>query len=357
MHIKKLNAENFTNFDVLDIEFSRNINIFSGPNGIGKTNILKALYGVTKVLDEINVENQNRLTVNVSKEKANEMLINKFIRVYRCDTIGRLVKRKVGRGKAKLNILLEENEKIEISFSRQAVRNIEIEDDIREIGKQLKPVYIPPKEIISAVENFSAIYENYHIAFEETYYDLNKLLLLPTRKGPNSEKQRKLLKQFEGIVDGKVVFKEGKFYLKTQGQGEFEMGLVAEGSRKWATLLQLVQNGVLTENAILFWDEPESNINPNLIKSTVDVLVALAKMGVQIFITTHSYFLQQEFDLYSKYKANKDKIKINFISLYANEDGTVLYENAPILSELEHNIIMKEFENLYNREQDLFYGD
>ena len=44
--------------------------------------------------------------------------------------------------------------------------------DFNVISGETSPVYIPPKEIISATENFGSLYSDYHIAFEETYYDL-----------------------------------------------------------------------------------------------------------------------------------------------------------------------------------------
>lgn len=44
MYIKNLKLSNFRNYKNLDIEFSNGINIIYGNNGIGKTNILEAIY-------------------------------------------------------------------------------------------------------------------------------------------------------------------------------------------------------------------------------------------------------------------------------------------------------------------------
>jgi len=44
MYIKKLNLQNFRNYDNLNIEFSPKMNIIYGHNGQGKTNIIEALY-------------------------------------------------------------------------------------------------------------------------------------------------------------------------------------------------------------------------------------------------------------------------------------------------------------------------
>lgn len=44
MKINKLKLKNFRNYKNLEIEFNDNINIFVGYNGVGKTNILEAIY-------------------------------------------------------------------------------------------------------------------------------------------------------------------------------------------------------------------------------------------------------------------------------------------------------------------------
>ena len=69
------------------------------------------------------------------------------------------------------------------------------------------------------------------------------------------------------------------------------MGLVSEGYRKLATIIYLITSGSLDKNSVLFWDEPETNMNPRMIKYIVEAVAELAKMGVQVFITTHDYFL------------------------------------------------------------------
>lgn len=47
MHLKKLSLINYKNFDAENFEFDTKINCFVGENGIGKTNILDAIYHLT----------------------------------------------------------------------------------------------------------------------------------------------------------------------------------------------------------------------------------------------------------------------------------------------------------------------
>lgn len=66
---------------------------------------------------------------------------------------------------------------------------------------------------------------------------------------------------------------------------------MAEGLRKVALLWQLIKNGTLEKGAVLFWDEPEANINPKYIPVLAELLIMLESEGVQIFVSTHDYFL------------------------------------------------------------------
>ena len=43
-----------------------------------------------------------------------------------------------------------------------------------------------------------------------------------------------------------------------------EFTLLAEGLRKLGLLWLLIRNGSLKPGAVLFWDEPETNLNPKL---------------------------------------------------------------------------------------------
>ena len=218
-------------------------------------------------------------------------------------------------------------------------------------------VYLPPKEMISATEHFQSLYEEYHLDFEETYYDLTKLLDKPLKRGANTSEQNRVLSSFENILEGKIIQRDKKFYLKVAGEGEFEMGLVSEGYRKLATIIYLISSGSLTKNSVLFWDEPETNMNPKMIQPIVSAIVELAKMGVQVFVTTHDYFVQQCFNMLSVYpESHQEYLKINFLSLY-KDNGKVAFECANEIQDLKHNAIMEEFDALYDREQRLIYGD
>lgn len=353
MKIKALQANNFMIFNSLNIDLSPNINIISGENSTGKTALLKVMYANLKgYTDTYGVRG------SATKDDLKRTIVSKYQGVFRPDneSIGRLVNRKQGNNKANISTIFSNGEEFKIEFTRKSLKHIDIlKGNSVDIGK-LAPIYIPPKEIISTTENFGALYDNYHIAFEETYYDLARLLEKPLRKGPNTSEQNEVMASFEKIVNGNIIQKDKKFYLKVKGSGEFEMGLVSEGYRKLTTIMYLILSGSLTKDSILFWDEPETNMNPKMIKPMVDALITLANMGVQVFVTTHDYFVQQCFNMEALYGKNK-KLKYKFISLYHSENGEIKVETANELGKIEHNAIMEEFDELYDREQRMMDGN
>ena len=134
--------------------------------------------------------------------------------------------------------------------------------------------------------------------------------------------------------------KSGRFYLSVPSTGNMEMQLVSEGLRKLAMLAQLIGNGVLQENGYVFWDEPESNLNPKLIKLIAKVIYSLATNGVQVFIATHSLFLLRELEIISVNENNK-----NFNQRYFSlrpEGNNVLIEQGNELTDLQTLTLLDE---------------
>lgn len=352
MKIDRLSLKNFMLFDKFDAHWSENINIICGSNNMGKSILLKVMYSLLAAY--------RASDASESKDKVESRFVDKLVNVFRSDDllVGRLARRKQGTTRAECNLEFDNETSVKVSFSNKAENHIDlsISNFEAELDLQRTVVYFPPKEIISSTENFRALYEDMHIAFEETYNDLAKLLARPLKKGPNTEEQNQVLDSLGKIMEGTIVQRNNKFYLNVSGKGEFEMGLVSEGYRKLATIVYLIRNGALNANSVLFWDEPETNMNPKMIRPLVEAIVTLAKLGVQVFIATHDYFFLQYMNMYMVYpEINKDQINIMFLSLYADDEKLIAYETASDIDDFKHNAIAEEFDAIYDREQGIIY--
>lgn len=341
-------------FENAEMDWSDNINIICGENSTGKTTLLKAMYSLVKPLS-----NGSRDTL--TKETEEHLFVKKIQGVFRPDEmkIGRLVSRKRGSNRTDFSVELEKKQKIAVGFGNRQENHADVSVEQGEKGKKYDVIYIPTKEMISTVEHFVSLYDDYHIDFEEMYYDLAKLLDRPLSKGANTTEQNQVLRNLEEIMKGQIVQKNKKFYFKIKGEGEFEMGLLSDGYRKLSMIIYMILSGSLNKNTILFWDEPETNMNPKMIRPIVQAMIALAQMGVQIFVSTHDYFILQEFNMMTVYpELNPKELDIRFISLFRDEKThNVRHEMKNSASDLEHNAIMQEFDEMYEREQRIIYGD
>lgn len=341
MSIKKISLKNITVFDTLDMQFSEGINIFIGPNGVGKTHLLKILYSACRAADP---------KVSFS---------NKIVRCFAPDDhrISRLVRRKQGNNDASIRVTSYSDGKskvISASFSNKTAKwdaIINGEDGWEKQRGDLASIFIPAKEILSHSYNLNAAVEMNNVSFDDTYLDVINAAKISISPGKDTAVKQGLLRQIEKIIDGKVFFdeKRDEFYLK-QGNAKVEFNLVAEGIRKIALLWQLVKNGILVNGSVLFWDEPEANINPIHIPILAEMLIELQRNGVQIFVSTHDYFLSKYFEV----KRNETD-SIEYHSFFYG-DNAVRVESAPHFKQLTHNSILDTFINLYQEEMDRVMG-
>jgi len=150
-----------------------------------------------------------------------------------------------------------------------------------------------------------------------------------------------LVAPLEEAMGGKVFLdKNGRFYLRIPGEANLEMPLVAEGVRKLAMLARLIITGSLLEKGYLFWDEPEANLNPRLIKLVAQVAFELSRQGVQVFIATHSLFVLKELELLSR-QSEGVPAQQRYFAL-AKEPHGVAVEQGDAVDDLRTLVVLDE---------------
>ena len=323
--IERIEMKNFTAFDELAIDFVPGINLFIGDNGTGKTHILKLLYTFQTA----------EFIRGLHKDFS-----GKLLRVFlpRDLSLKRLINRGKGVKKEALFSITKNGTKHAFTLTGQGM---DTKAGI-EYFKPDKAVYIPVKEMLANAPGFRSLYSTRETHFEEIYFDIIDKALLPPLKDLTPEKI-KLVNILQKTIGGKTTTKKEEFFLRKKNV-EFEFSLVAEGMRKLSLLWILIKNGALDQNATLFWDEPETNLNPSMLPVVVKILFGLEQMGVQIFIATHSYPLLKEFEL------QQEQHSMRFYNLIKDKDETIRLHSAESYQALLPNKIAEQFARIYDLE-------
>lgn len=319
-----LTLENFTAFKSAEFEWVNGVNVLIGANGTGKTHIMKLMYA-------LQMQGHDAAALQ-----------DKLVATFRPsgDKVSRLFNRKRGSNTAKVQLVTSDDQALSLTFDTTRSHTFDLAG-----GWQVEraPVFIPVKEVLSFAPGFISLYDKYQLAFEEIYYDIIKQAYLPPRKGMPLEDEKPLLELIRKTVGGRVSQVGEEFHLST-GNKKLEMSLVAEGHRKLALIWQLIHNGSLFANNTLFWDEPEANLNPELMARVARVLLMLAERGVQVFVATHNYAFLRELDY-----ARAD-IPTRYFALEMDDETGIASYAFSRYQDIRPNRIADEYQRLYDLE-------
>lgn len=350
--LQRLDIENFTVFSKANFEFAAGLNVIVGENGTGKTHVLKLAYAII-------AENHTQGKLNTDFKNANFILARRYaeklVNVFRAKGgLEKLVRRGQGYNQKKHNVnewierrlhasFVFDNSNLNCAFGYQSVFGSllsGVDVQIQHVPTQWiknTALFIPSRELLTLYPRFTALYNSHYLEFEEIYYDTILALDLLRPK----EIMVDLLSILETAMGGKVELDQDKncFYLVTPEQGRIEVNMLAEGIRKLGMLAQLVAVGALQKGGYLFWDEPEANLNPRLVKVVARVILQLAKAGIQIFIATHSLFLLRELEVLQA--AEKKLVPQRYFALRQGADG-VEVEQGNAIDDLQTLVVLDE---------------
>ena len=328
MPLTRVRLQRFTAFEDLDLQLSPGINVLVGANGTGKTHLMKVCYAACEV------------------SKTGELFTDKLVHVFLPSRRGhwRLVKHRRAGSQATVEVFRGE-QVLTTSFPNRATvhRYQDVQQNRSWGDSRIESVYIPVKEMLANAPGFRSLYANRDIHFEAVYADiLDRAFLPPLRQRPTTF--RPLLRELQEALGGRVRTRNEEFLLSGQ-QGTFEFSLLAEGLRKLGLLWLLIQNGTLLDGSVLFWDEPETNLNPKLYRLLMNVLLELQRNGVQIFLATHDYVILKELDL----QVNSGD-RVAFHSLHHSEtNGEIVCHTSKDYLGIHPNAIAEAFSDIYDR--------
>ena len=331
MPITKIKLENFTAFKDLEVEFSPGINALVGANGTGKTHLMKVCYAACDAAENV------------------ELFAQKLLRVFRPSGLdgSRLVQRKLGAGSGRAEVQIG-GWHAHTSFDTQGRGWTNGQPE--RLSSAIQPVYIPAKEMLANAPGFLSLYEAREVHFEEIYRDILIKAYLPVLREPLNKAYGQMLDRLENETGGRVTVNGEEFFLNSK-QGDIEFTLLAEGWRKLGLLWLLIRNGTLRDGSVLFWDEPEANLNPKMFKVVIEVLLELQRAGVQVFFATHDYVILKELDLQMT-----EEDAVAFHSLYRDEDGEIGCRTTGHYLDIRPNAIDEAFTDLYDRQIERSFG-
>ena len=364
--ITKLELENFTTFEQLSIDFSPGINVIIGENGTGKTQLLKAAYALATTSAQ-NKEIEEGEIENTFTEKFNRIFMPEEMK------IGKLSRCKDTKCASIEGSFLEDyshDKNIKFQLSTR-VKSLKLENKTDGNLYGMEPIFIPTKEVLSLYKGLATHPEHkeaFETIFDDTYFDLCKQLARDTTEGHEARIQtflEEIVNKIQGRFefDGASVAFNAGIYKKYVGKDDtyfdatpeetLSTQMVAEGFRKLGVLHRLIDNSTLVpkKSGSLFWDEPESNMNPKLMKLIVEILLELSRREQQIILTTHEYILLKWLDLLS---TEHDAIRYHI--LY-REEGVIKIRSVDKYTLIDKNAIDDTFSDIYDADLKRTLGD
>jgi predicted ATPase len=304
-----VHLKNFAAFSDFHWSGHGQINVVVGENDTGKSHLLKVLYAIAKTVETNAARNEGG-----SQGSAQIAFTSKLRWTFQPPKLDALIT----NGSKVLRIEAQLAGKFYTCTFRRSVpkegaKRIVVNGFTRQPGTDTSAIFLPPKEVLTifaAIEISRGKYEIY--GFDDTYYDLLKLLRVPPTQGDIFPELLTIADGLDEFVGGQIVRKGiSDEFLFQRGEHTYTMPQTADGIKKIGILTNLIRNRSLTKGTILFLDEPETNLHPKAISVFTETLFHLAQAGVQIYLATHSYFVLKQLEILAK----RHQMSIPFCSL------------------------------------------
>lgn len=306
------------------------INLIIGGNGSGKTFLLKSMYTAIKVVEQFQRGREIK--------SLGELLYDKLYWTYQPDKIGDIVR----KGSKELSFSMSsDNEKnFHYSYGSSTTKRIGVQSTYER--RNANSIFIPAKEIISLQSVIKQSRDYSSFGFDDTYYDL-ATALTPTTKGKNYKTFADSRTRLSNAIGGRILFDETKksWIFIDSNNKQIDIFLASEGIKKISVFDTLLGNHYLSNQSVIFIDEPESALHPSLVGEFMEIIYSLSELGIQFFIATHSYFVIKKLYILAK----RNKMSIPVLSFVGND-----YVIANMQDGMPDNPIVNESINLYMEE-------
>ena len=317
MAINRVEINDFLVFKgKFEADFCPGINVLFGANATGKTTLLKAMY--------MNCDSKKMSYEGISNTETGLLKVQEVVSMppyfLYIDTVNG----------STINTYYDND-------------NDHSELNVNGFHPSQQFVFIPTTDMLSHSKGFLPLYYEREIPFDVTYVDIISKAGLPSTRNLTPV-AKKVLDKIKGIIGGEVVLENDIFYIQRESGEKTPFTLEASGYRKFGLLWKLLRNGLLEAGSILFWDEPENSLSPELIPILVDILLELSRNGVQVFVATHSEILA------SYFAVNREKGDIVMFTSLFKEGEQIKANTSDRFDLLEPNKLTAEIVHLYEKQ-------
>lgn len=325
--INSLSVENFAAFrSRLEWREHGALNVIIGENDTGKTHLLKLLYAITRSIEEY-----WKKQAGPQQQDFNLLFANKLMWTFLPTNYD--LKNLISYDAARLVVDLTWGSEGKLNYQSINYQTLSVapgtvppppppitERGLDELqGKRV--VFLPAKEILSLYDAIIATRESQEIAaFDDTYYDLAQDFRQPMAQVALNSNIEKAMQQLGQVTGGGEIKMDQTGIRFIRGETYFNMHQTAEGIKKVGILARLMHNRRLApgNSSLLFVDEPEANLHPQAIVLFAEILHHLAQSGIQIYLSTHSYFMLKRLEQLARENAT-DYTLLNLRKVNGND--------------------------------------
>lgn len=129
-------------------------------------------------------------------------------------------------------------------------------------------------------------------------------------------------------IQGKVVYddKLNKIVYQKHNGHQIDGFNIANGIKAFGVIQLLLNSGAIHKNSLLIIDEPEVHLHPQWEIKFAEVIVNLAKANIPVLISSHSPYLIEAIEKYSRLYSINDKVKYYFGC--KNNDGQSSFKDV-----------------------------
>lgn len=299
--IEKFEIENFGPHQQIAWENLAGINLITGENGSGKTILLKMLYAVLCSL-WVYRKGNNPYTLK-------EILSDKLYWMFQVDKLGNLVKNKESSPLCCHIVLDGKN----TSFTLNKCAKLEVNRVRTDFAESWdgSTIFVPPREVFSLSSVITKSREQDKLfGFDDTYLDLSRALYIPARENANGN---------DRLVKEKAIYDEKSklwYFEDKNSDTRFSASMLSDGTKKLAAIDRLLDNKYLSQDSIIFIDEPEASLSERATVDFLKFLCGLSERGMQIFMAAHSPLVVKSL----RAIAQRDQFSIRSLPLGENNE-------------------------------------